>query len=125
MPGIEWDREGRSPAWTRYRITDGKDGAYSLQFSEPYPKYLVRIEADGYLPGVSRSFSADEGRATFDFELTPGTGPNGVVLDHEGNPVQGAEVFYEMLQDRQSGPSPFVTNKKGQFSFLGLKGGSG
>ncbi|MHC4403383.1 MAG: carboxypeptidase regulatory-like domain-containing protein, partial [Planctomycetota bacterium] len=91
VPGSE--REGRPPSWRRYDVKDGKNGEYSVQFSEPRPKYLVKVEADGYLPTVSRSFSADEGKATFDFELTPGTGPEGVVLDHEGNPVEGAQVY--------------------------------
>jgi protocatechuate 3,4-dioxygenase beta subunit len=93
VPGLGWGREGDSPSWMRYRITDGKDGAYSHQFSEPYPQYFIRIEAEGYLPAVSRSFSADEGKAAFDFELKKGSGPEGVVLDPEGKPTEGARVY--------------------------------
>lgn len=93
VPGLAWGREGDSPSWMRYRIKNGKDGAYSHQFSEPYPQYFMRIEAEGYLPAVSRSFSADEGKATFDFELKKGSGPEGVVLDPEGKPTEGARVY--------------------------------
>jgi tetratricopeptide (TPR) repeat protein len=47
----------------------------------------------------------------------------GTVFDEDGQPVAGAQVFYRMVQDRELGPAPFVTNKKGKFSFLGLRGG--
>jgi Tfp pilus assembly protein PilF len=48
----------------------------------------------------------------------------GTVRDADGNPVAGAKVFYRMLEDREAGPPPFTTNKKGSYSFLGLKGGT-
>lgn len=48
----------------------------------------------------------------------------GTVTDTEGNPIQGAKVFFRMLEDRDAGPPPFTTNKKGNYSFLGLKGGT-
>jgi Tfp pilus assembly protein PilF len=48
----------------------------------------------------------------------------GTVTDTEGKPIAGAKVFYRMLEDREAGPPPFTTNKKGSYSFLGLKGGT-
>jgi protocatechuate 3,4-dioxygenase beta subunit len=105
VPGIDWDREGQSHSWMRYDIKDGSGGEYTVQFSEPYPKYLVRIEAEGFLPAVSRPFAADEGSAEFDFELKKGTGPEGVVLDPEGNPVEGARVYICSQSSR-----PYVRN---------------
>lgn len=48
----------------------------------------------------------------------------GTVTDVDGNPIAGAKVFYRMLEDRDAGPPPFTTNKKGGFSFLGIKGGT-
>ena len=48
----------------------------------------------------------------------------GTVTDADGQPIAGAKVFYRMLEDRDAGPPPFTTNKKGSFSFLGLKGGT-
>ncbi len=47
----------------------------------------------------------------------------GTVTDLDGNPIKGAQVSYRMLIDPEAGPPPFVTDKKGRFSFLGLKGG--
>jgi Flp pilus assembly protein TadD len=48
----------------------------------------------------------------------------GVVTDQDGKPVAGATVIYRMLKDPESGPPDMVTNKKGKFSMLGLKGGT-
>ncbi len=47
----------------------------------------------------------------------------GSVVDSEGNPVSGAKVYFKMLSDPDIGPPPFVTDKKGAYAFLGLKGG--
>ena len=105
VPGLGWGREGESPSWIRDKVKNGKDGAYSHQFTGPYPQYFVRIEAVGYLPAASRSFSADEGKATFDFELKKGSGLEGVVLDPEGNPTKGAHVYLCSKSSR-----PYVKN---------------
>ncbi len=48
----------------------------------------------------------------------------GVVTDHEGNPVKGAKVELVMIQDRDTGPPALITDKKGKFSKLGMKGGT-
>lgn len=47
----------------------------------------------------------------------------GTVMDQDGNPIVGAQVHYRMVADRESGPPPMVTDKKGRFSMLGVKGG--
>jgi len=47
----------------------------------------------------------------------------GVVTDIDGSPIQGAQVFFLMVVNPDTGPPPFITNKKGKFSFLGIKGG--
>ena len=48
----------------------------------------------------------------------------GTVTDTDGTPIAGAKVYFRMLEDRNAGPSPFITNKKGAYGFLGLKGGT-
>jgi len=48
----------------------------------------------------------------------------GTVTDPEGQPIKDAKVQFLMWPDREAGPPPMVTNKKGKFSFLGIKGGS-
>ncbi len=47
----------------------------------------------------------------------------GTVTDLDGQPIAGAQVFYLMVSDPDTGPPPFITNKKGRFSYLGIKGG--
>lgn len=53
---------------------------------------LVRIEADGYLPAVSREFQSNEVSSVADFKLKPGSGPMGVVRLPNGSPAVGAHV---------------------------------
>jgi Tfp pilus assembly protein PilF len=48
----------------------------------------------------------------------------GLVTTEEGAPIKGAKVIFRMAEDPDSGPEPFITDKKGKFSFLGLKGGT-
>ncbi|PWB68868.1 MAG: hypothetical protein C3F15_15830, partial [Holophagae bacterium] len=48
----------------------------------------------------------------------------GMVTDMDGAPIAGAKVYYRMLENRDAGPPPFITNKKGAYGFLGLKGGT-
>jgi hypothetical protein len=53
-----------------------------------------------------------------------GTGRvKGVVTDVNGDAVAGARVTYRMVQDRDVGPEPFVTDDRGRYSFRGLLGG--
>jgi len=47
----------------------------------------------------------------------------GKVTGPDGKPIAGAKVYYRMLENPEAGPPPFITNKSGAFSFLGLKGG--
>jgi Tfp pilus assembly protein PilF len=47
----------------------------------------------------------------------------GKVTGPDGKPIAGAKVYYRMVENPEAGPPPFITNKSGAFSFLGLKGG--
>jgi len=47
----------------------------------------------------------------------------GTVTDLDGQPIEGAQVFYRMVIDTETGPPAFITDKKGRFSKLGIKGG--
>ncbi len=48
----------------------------------------------------------------------------GTVLDPGGNPVEGAEVTLSAGQEAGEGPPAILTDKKGRWSYLGLKGGN-
>ena len=66
---------------------------YELSFDHPANAYRFRIEADGYIPVISRSFALDEGNVVFDFELQKGTGPAGTVYLPDGRPAAEAQVI--------------------------------
>ena len=90
-PGIDWG-SGRPPYWDRQSARRQAGGRYEIDFSEPRAGHFVRIEADGHLPAVSRSFKDDEGDVTFDVRLKRGEGVSGVVVAPGGKPAAGASV---------------------------------
>ncbi|WP_435019947.1 carboxypeptidase regulatory-like domain-containing protein [Tundrisphaera sp. TA3] len=91
LPGIDWGN-GQPPFWERGSARKQSEGAYEYSFSEPRDGHLIRIEADGYLPVVSRHFRDAEGEVTFDARMKPGAGVSGVVLGPDGRPAAGASV---------------------------------
>lgn len=90
-PGIDWGN-GRPPYWELQQARRQTEGRYEIAFSEPRAGHFVRIEADGHLPAVSRSFKDDEGDVTFDVRLKRGEGVSGVVVGPDGKPTAGASV---------------------------------
>jgi hypothetical protein len=55
--------------------------------------YGLIVYARGYVPVQSRWLSLDEGEVTLDFYLETGPGPTGYILDAQGRPVEGAEIY--------------------------------
>ncbi len=85
------------PNWIRTtdpvkQVASLPDGTYEAVFSHPYPALLLRAEAPGFRPGVSRTFRPDEGDQTFNFRLEKGKSISGRVRDPQGKPLQGVEV---------------------------------
>ena len=68
----------------------GKDGGYSAYVSRRVPQPSLKVEADGYLPAVMPLPERDV--TNFDFVLTKGSGPQGVVLSPDGSPAAGVTV---------------------------------
>jgi len=92
LPGHESDTpRPRSLSWDRGdRATIGKEGHYRITVDEPAKKRLIRIEAPGYLPAVSRAIGNDEGNVAVNFELKKTAGV--AVLTPQGKPAAGATV---------------------------------
>jgi hypothetical protein len=80
------------PSWQRNQAREVTGGRYEISFSEPYPFRLVRIEAPGYLPAVSRAFKPEDGEQVLDFKLEKGRDVVGVVRTPDGMPLVGADV---------------------------------
>ena len=54
--------------------------------------HRIRIEAPGYVPGVSRPIANDEEAVELDFELKPAPPVHGIVRAADGTPVKNAQV---------------------------------
>ncbi|MCA9440652.1 MAG: carboxypeptidase regulatory-like domain-containing protein, partial [Candidatus Omnitrophica bacterium] len=94
IQGIGWDQgPDRPPSWQHRNAQPGSDGKYSISFTQDYPKHYVRIEAEGYLPGVSPPFTSDMGATVHNFELEEGDPLSGTVVDASGIPVLNADVI--------------------------------
>jgi protocatechuate 3,4-dioxygenase beta subunit len=89
--GTRWT-EQQQVYWDTNNKVVGAEGAYHMRETWETSAYLVRIEADGYLHGVSRSIKSDEGKVEVDFELLKGKDVVATVLTPEGVPAGGAKV---------------------------------
>ncbi len=126
ISGIQWESSDLV-YWERGRLKTFTDGNFENKVTSPYYGHLIQIEADGYLPAVSRTFKNDEGDVIYDFKLEKVSGLSGVVLLPDGKPAGGAEVILctpsgsmYVLNDRNSlrRSTPYVVTKQdGRFSF--------
>jgi thiol-disulfide isomerase/thioredoxin len=81
------------PIWQRQSPRAFSHGRYQMSLSESGPAYLLKFEADGYVPQISRPIARDEGEITYDVKLVPGTGPAGIVRTPDGKPAEGAAII--------------------------------
>jgi hypothetical protein len=88
VPGIR----GSSTIWVWSRQFSAADGSYHVRNTTNYAGHLIRIEADGYQPAVSRDVRSNEGNVTIDFELQRGKNVAATVLTPDGGPAAGARV---------------------------------
>ena len=93
-----WDYDnGLAPEWRRLFAKTITDGRYEFEFSQEWLFWRIRIEAEGYMPAVSRVFkpyNPDKGRVTYDFKLKNAAAPlTGTVLGTDGKPLADAKVF--------------------------------
>ncbi len=91
--------DGRAPQWhTRigYRPETITNGRYEIELGQEDHANRVRVEAEGYMPAVSRAFKPydpDRGRVTYDIKLTRSPPMTGIVLGPGNEPLANAEVF--------------------------------
>lgn len=94
VPGYipEGDNDSRVAYWDRNNVLESNDGQYKVIASFPHKAHFVRIEAEGYTPGISREFKTEEGNVSYDFSLSKGDKLNVKVLSPDGKPAAGADV---------------------------------
>ena len=78
--------------WVDSESFSASDGQFQLRETHGYFAYLVRVEADGYQPAVSRDIKTTEGKVTIDFELQKGKGIVAKVFTPRNVPAEGATV---------------------------------
>ena len=127
IPGIDWGT-GQPVYFEQRNSRNFLNGHFEVDFEYPYPAHLLRVEAEGYKPAISRHFKSEEGSVTVDFELTRGIGPGGVIKLPDGSAAVNADVImctksqHAYIQNgrvTQREDSVVVrTDSEGRFSFL-------
>ena len=93
VPGTE-SGGSFSPYWDRSGARRATRGRYEIRFEDVTRQQgrRLRVEADGYMPAVSRVIRDDEDNPVVNFVLQKGAGIAGVVKRPDGTPLAGAEV---------------------------------
>jgi thiol-disulfide isomerase/thioredoxin/protocatechuate 3,4-dioxygenase beta subunit len=68
-------------------------GSFDYTTSMPAHRYLVRVQAEGYLPEDSEPFPADGSAHTLPFRLTKAEPIRGTVRNPDGSPARGGFVY--------------------------------
>ncbi len=93
------------------------DGTFSVGLDQGLGRQVrFMAVAEGYLPAASPAFDAT-GRHEYEFKLKKGRGPQGVVVNAAGQPVEGAEVAVVGFGDLVLGNGAFRDSGAGQVSF--------
>ncbi|MAE64239.1 MAG: hypothetical protein CMJ18_08175 [Phycisphaeraceae bacterium] len=89
--GIKWPHRERI-SWQLRRARLHRDGAFAIEYNNPAPGRVLRVDAEGYRPVVSRVIANDEEQVVFDLALEPGQDVAGAVLQPDGKAADGADV---------------------------------
>ncbi len=125
--------QGRPDSSINWMVNDafhGKDGVYRMPHNNRgYHAHLVRLEADGYQPKVSRNIQYDEETVEINFDLERGKDISEVVRDVAGNLAVNAEVVLGVAGSQisidngriddgsTSNAKKVLTDKEGRFQF--------
>jgi peroxiredoxin/protocatechuate 3,4-dioxygenase beta subunit len=75
------------------KAAEKASGSFEYTTSMPAHRYLVRVQADGYLPEDSEPFPADGSAHTLPFRLTEAEPIRGTVRNPDGSPARGGFVY--------------------------------
>ncbi len=130
LTGYAGDETDRAH-WQYDQARAHSGGSYEAKLDAGYRNFIryVRIEAEGYLPAVSRAFKEDEAEwdRVQDFKLHRGAGTiGGVVHLPDGSPLAGADVVVleamrPIISNGQPPPTGFCrvvrSGPDGKFAF--------
>lgn len=126
--GIYWESVD-DVQWSAYASDEGYKGEYELYIEAGTPAVQVRVEADGYLPVLSRIYKAEEGYQRYDVRMKKGVGPSGVVRKPDGTIAANVTVFMSPLpgtmalnngNTRDENTRYVKTDDEGRYSFAPL-----
>ena len=80
------------PTWQSHAMKRLTGSRVEYLIESPWPATLLRIEADGCRPFITRPIERHEGKVTLDVALEPDAGLAGKVLLPDGTPAKGASV---------------------------------
>jgi uncharacterized GH25 family protein len=120
--------DGRAPWWMRYDTKNVSGGKYEADFTQEGFLWLLRVEAEGYMPSESRIFrpyKPDKGEVVYNFKLRKAEPLSGRVLGLKGEPLAVADVYLATEHiniDERKVVNPgehrvAKTDEKGQFTF--------
>ncbi|MHC4840973.1 MAG: carboxypeptidase regulatory-like domain-containing protein, partial [Planctomycetota bacterium] len=94
----------------RFRINTDGLGEFSVKLAENFI-YTFEVKHGGYAKYTSRKFNFREDQREISILLEAARGISGVVLSHNGKPIEGAEV-----KAKDDGDTA-ITDKNGKFQF--------
>ena len=117
-------RHGGGHTTDRKRVTDS-EGRFETAFDDQGETFTISFEADGYKPTSSRAISLIEQDVELTIEMTPDAGVNGIVVDTDGQPLEGVRVMipgsYLTIDNLKFDPSRYqyvpntLTDTQGRF----------
>ena len=92
VPGYTWNNI-QNVWWRNDQAKDLTGLSYDVLLSTEAGLGVIRVEADGYLPEVSRTMKDDEEDVVVHFTMHRGSSVSGIVRLPDGSPLAGAEVL--------------------------------
>ena len=103
LPGIDWENNPNT-YWEgeRQQVAQAFRGGTRSRSASQGQGTAFGVEADGYLPAVSRAFKDDEGEVVYDVKLKRGAGVTGTVVGTDGKPLTGVTAVLVTPNTRAS-----------------------
>lgn len=78
--------------WQDHLDATGTTGEFTWDWPRAWEQFVIRIDAEGYQPTVSRVIDRDELRVDLTFRLKPAVPTAGRVVGLDGQPVAGVQI---------------------------------
>ena len=96
LVGAVWqagDRMLWQRGWSDGRWTRGGPGSFECTLDMPAHRYVIRVQAEGYLPEESKWFAGDGTPQAFTFRLAKGQPIRGLAQNPDGSPAKDGFVY--------------------------------